>query len=72
MKCFQCGRKKGSDDSVLTMCKVDIIVTLEEYNKIKFKSPINNFPPLGKQSKATVIICGECWLDRIYYAQRRK
>ncbi len=68
MKCFQCGRKKGRDDSILTVGGTDIIVTLEEYNKIKFKSSTNEFLPLGKQGKSIVTICGKCWLNRIYYA----
>jgi len=67
MKCFQCGRKSGKEDSILTIWDVDIIVTEEEYNKIKFKS-INKDLPLGKQGKSTVAICGTCWLDRMYYA----
>ena len=70
MKCFQCDRKSGKNDSILTMDKVDIIVTEEEYNTIKFKSATNNFPPLGKQGESIVTICGKCWLDRIYYASK--
>ena len=70
MKCFQCGRKKGKDDSVLTMYKVDIIVTEEEYNTIKFHSSDKDLP-LGKRGESTVTICGKCYLDRLYYARKQ-
>ena len=67
MKCFQCSRKSGKDDGVLTIGRVDIIVTTEEYNTLKFKSHADNFPPLGKQGESIVTICGKCYLDRLDY-----